>query len=130
MSLQAKFQQASIEFQNLQADLTKVVDARQRLDAQLSENELVKKEFASLTPENTVYKLIGPILVKQDQDDAKNNVDRRLDFIRGEIRRVEGQIKDIEEKQEKRKVELVQLQTALQQQASKTSTSPSSTITA
>ncbi|KAF9569881.1 Prefoldin beta-like protein [Agrocybe pediades] len=130
MSLQAKFQQASIEFQNLQADLTKVVDARQRLDAQLSENELVKKEFASLTPENTVYKLIGPILVKQDQDDAKNNVDRRLDFIRGEIRRVEGQIKDIEEKQEKKKVELVQLQTALQQQASKTSTSPSSTITA
>jgi len=43
MSLQAKLQQASIEFQNLQAELSKVVEARQKLDAQLSENELVKK---------------------------------------------------------------------------------------
>ena len=43
MSLQAKLQQASLEFQNLQAELSKVVDARQKLEAQLSENELVKK---------------------------------------------------------------------------------------
>ena len=42
-SLQAKFQQASIEFQKLQSDLSDTVGARQRLDAQLSENELVKK---------------------------------------------------------------------------------------
>lgn len=105
MSLQATFQQASVEFQNLQADLAKVVDARQRLEAQLSENELVKKvknfdstyhhsnllgylwskEFATLTPENTIYKLIGPVLVKQDQVEAKTNVDTRLDFIRSEM---------------------------------------------
>ena len=42
-SLQARFQQASIEFQKLQGDLSDAVGARQRLDAQLSENELVKK---------------------------------------------------------------------------------------
>jgi len=115
MSLQAKLQQASVEFQNLQADLSKVVDTRQRLEAQLSENELVKKEFTTLTEENIVYKLIGPVLVKQDQAEAKSNVDTRLDFIRSEIRRAEGQIKEIEGKQEKKKAELVQIQTALQQ---------------
>ena len=43
MSLEAKLQQASIEYQKLQADLSKAVEARRRLDAQLSENELVKK---------------------------------------------------------------------------------------
>jgi chaperonin cofactor prefoldin len=43
MSLEAKLQQASVEYQKLQADLSKTVEARQRLDAQLSENELVKK---------------------------------------------------------------------------------------
>lgn len=43
------------------------------------------KEFATLTQENTVYKLIGPVLVKQDQAEAKSNVDTRLDFIRGEM---------------------------------------------
>ncbi|KAF8912979.1 prefoldin subunit 6 [Gymnopilus junonius] len=127
MSLQAKLQQASSEFQNLQADLSKVIEARQRLEAQLSENELVKKEFATLAPENTVYKLIGPVLVKQDQAEAKSNVDTRLDFIRSEIRRVEGQIKEIESKQEKKKAELAQIQTALQQASS--STPPSAPIT-
>ena len=43
MSLEVKLQQASVEYQRLQADLSKTVEARQRLDAQLSENELVKK---------------------------------------------------------------------------------------
>ena len=184
MSLELKLQQASAEFQQLQADLSTVVEARQRLDAQLSENELVKKvcrvwlvwlpfsfhliavtlvqEFAQLTSGNTVYKLIGPVLVKQDQAEAKSNVNTRLDFIRSEMsgfspnstnseltnkpcsQRVEGQIKDIEQKQEKKKTEvsfhssivlslslilpfpqLVQIQTALRQ----TSTPPASIST-
>jgi prefoldin beta subunit len=45
----------------------------------------ILQEFAQLTPNNTVYKLIGPVLVQQDQADAKTNVDTRLDFIRGEM---------------------------------------------
>jgi hypothetical protein len=43
MSLEARLQAASSDYQKLQADLSNVVEARQRLDAQLSENELVKK---------------------------------------------------------------------------------------
>lgn len=38
-----------------------------------------------MTPNNIVYKLVGPVLVEQDQADAKSNVDTRLDFIRGEM---------------------------------------------
>lgn len=43
MSLPARLQAASSEYQKLQVDLSDAVEARQRLDAQLSENELVKK---------------------------------------------------------------------------------------
>jgi prefoldin beta subunit len=105
MSLPARLQAASADYQKLQADLSGVVEARQRLDAQLSENELVKKvnteishpwcckltchtlhqEFTTLTPNNVVFKLVGPGLVKQDQAEARANVDKRLEFIRGEM---------------------------------------------
>ncbi|TFK80796.1 Prefoldin beta-like protein [Polyporus arcularius HHB13444] len=115
-ALQERLQTASAEFQKIQTDLSLAVDARQKLDAQLSENELVKKEFASLTDVNTVYKLVGPVLVKQDQAEAKQNVNTRLDFIRSEIKRVENQLKELGEKAEKKKLELVEIQAALQQQ--------------
>ena len=41
--LQARLQAASAEYQKLQSDLSTAVDSRQRLDAQLQENEMVKK---------------------------------------------------------------------------------------
>lgn len=43
MSLDAKLQQASVEYRELQAALSEAVEARGRLHAQLSENELVKE---------------------------------------------------------------------------------------
>ncbi|KAI0755966.1 Prefoldin [Irpex lacteus] len=114
-SLQDKLQLASQEYQKLQIELSTVIDARQKLDAQLQENELVKKEFASLSPNNTVYKLIGPVLVPQDQAEAKSNVDTRLDFIKSDIKRVEAQLKDLGDKSEKKKLEIVEAQTSIQQ---------------
>ncbi|KAG6832306.1 hypothetical protein H0H92_003539 [Tricholoma furcatifolium] len=139
-SLQARLQIASVDFQKIQAELSAAVESRQRLDAQLSENELVKKvakrstqisnadmtsaqqEFALLTPENKVFKVMGPVLVKQDQAEAKSNVETRLEFIRSEMcvvllvmmtiyslelsKRVEMQLKDIEGRQERKKGEV------------------------
>jgi len=32
-----------------------------------------------------VYKLIGPVLVKQDTAEAKQNVSKRMDYINGEL---------------------------------------------
>jgi len=43
------------------------------------------QEFSLLKDHNTVYKLIGPALVPQDQAEAKSNVEKRLEFIRGEM---------------------------------------------
>ncbi|KIY50584.1 Prefoldin beta-like protein [Fistulina hepatica ATCC 64428] len=117
MSLAIKLQTASAEYQKLDLDLSNVVEARQRLEAQLSENELVKKEFSTLTSENIIYKQIGPALVKQDPAEAKAHVDTRLDFIRSEIKRVEEQLKNVGAAAEKKKVEIVNIQATIQQQA-------------
>ncbi|OCB89512.1 hypothetical protein A7U60_g3307 [Sanghuangporus baumii] len=123
-SLEARLQDASTAYQKLQAELAAAVEARQKLDAQLTETSAVKKacnnitpfgfEFATLKPGNTVYKLTGPVLVPQDQAEARANVDKRLDFIRNELKRVDAQIKDISEKSEKRRAEIVEMQTAHQ----------------
>ena len=50
-----------MEYQKLQTDLSNVVDSRQRLDAQLSENELVKKVYDKFTVTSTWLILILPL---------------------------------------------------------------------
>lgn len=115
LQLQDRLQTVSTEYQKLQNELSVAVDKRQRLDAQLQENKMVKKEFDTLKTENTVYKLMGPVLVPQDLTEAKANVETRLDFIGGEIRRTEQQLTEINEKIEKKKLEIVEVQTSLQQ---------------
>jgi len=76
---------------------------------------MVKKEFTQLAPENEVYKLIGPVLVKQDQREAKTNVNQRLELIQGDIKRVEAHIKEIGSKLDKKKAELADIQGTMQQ---------------
>lgn len=83
--LQTKMQIVAVELQKIESELQSCVEARQRLDSQLTENEQVKKEFAVLKPDDTVYKLVGPVLLKQEQKEAKSNVDKRIDYIQKEM---------------------------------------------
>lgn len=50
---------------------------------------MVKGEFDLLGDDARVYKLIGPALVRQDCAEAKANVNKRLDFINGELERID-----------------------------------------
>lgn len=43
------------------------------------------QELDLLDGSNTVFKLIGPVLVKQDLDEAKATVAKRLEYINGEM---------------------------------------------
>lgn len=43
------------------------------------------QELDLLDSSNAVYKLIGPVLVKQDTEEAKATVGKRLDYITGEM---------------------------------------------
>lgn len=114
--LQKKLQTEVEKFQAVQKDYQKHVNLRQQLDAQMNENSLVKEELDRVEDGANVFKMIGPVLVKQDVTEAKQNVQKRIDYINGEIKRHEGAIKDLEKKQESQREALSKLQQQLQQQ--------------
>lgn len=59
------------------------------------------QELGLVDDDANVYKLIGPVLVKQDSVEAKTNVEKRLEFIGSELKRLDSQLQGIEEKQGK-----------------------------
>ena len=84
------------------------VIARQQAQQQLSENEMVLKELELLEDEAKVYKLVGPVLMKQDLVEARGNVEKRLDYIRAENERLEKAAEAMQKKQtEKQKQQLL-----------------------
>jgi prefoldin beta subunit len=46
---------------------------------------MVRNEMNFLEESDVVYKLIGPLLVKEEIDEAKLNVEKRLGFINKEM---------------------------------------------
>ncbi|RKF64356.1 putative prefoldin subunit 6 [Erysiphe neolycopersici] len=100
----------SQDYQSLQQDLQTNIQSRQTLESQLQENKGVQMvEFANLADDNAnIYKLVGPVLLKQDKAEAVLAVDARLEFINNEImsffsnclprKRVEEKIKELRSK--------------------------------
>jgi len=57
----------------------------QNYDFKKSENELVLKELEYVDDGEEVYKLVGPMLVKEEVSEAKQNVIKRIEFISKEM---------------------------------------------
>ncbi|RPB25491.1 Prefoldin beta-like protein [Terfezia boudieri ATCC MYA-4762] len=112
--LSRQLQDVTAQYQEIQKDLADVIAARQKLDSQLQENQNVQKEFATLADDANIYKLIGPVLLKQDKAEAVMNINRRLEHIQSEIKRVETQLKSLGDKSDQKKVEIIQIQTQMQ----------------
>ncbi|XP_069602389.1 prefoldin subunit 6 [Ranitomeya imitator] len=108
--LQEKLQAEVTKYQQVQKDISSNMSVRQKLEVQLTENNIVKDELALLDDSNTVYKLVGPVLVKQDLEEAKSTVDKRLQYINGEIKRFETLLKDLEQRSEEQRTSLTKLQ--------------------
>ncbi|KAI0401877.1 prefoldin subunit [Xylaria palmicola] len=112
--VQAQLQALSEEYQKLQQELQTAVDSRQKIEAQRQENLGVQKEFERLKDGEGIYKLAGPILLKQDKVEAESTVKGRLEFIGKELERSDTHIKEIQEKLEKKKGDIIQAQAGLQ----------------
>lgn len=117
--VQARLQALSEDYQKLQQELQGAAEARQKLEGQKQENLGVQKEFDRLGEGETIYKITGPVLLKQDKFEAEGTVKGRLDFISSEISRLENQIKETQEKLENKKGEIIQLQAGAQAAAGK-----------
>ncbi|CAI5724686.1 unnamed protein product [Peronospora destructor] len=79
-------------YRALQDEVQVLATQRQTYAQQANENDMVKKELDLLDDEAKVYKLVGPVLLKQDVDEAKTNVNKRLEFINNELGKVTTKI--------------------------------------
>lgn len=68
-----------------------------------------------LREDSAVYKSVGPILIKTDLVEAKQNVAKRMDYIGKEMKRIDDQILSIEKKQDGHREILQKLQHQFQQ---------------
>ena len=108
--IQKKLQGEVEKYQQLQKDLSKSMSGRHKLEAQLTENDIVKEELALLDESNVVFKLLGLVLVKQELGEARATVGKRLDYITAEIKRYESQLRGLERQSEQQRETLAQLQ--------------------
>ncbi|KAI1006391.1 hypothetical protein K3495_g1839 [Podosphaera aphanis] len=102
--LTEKYQQSQLELQNY-------VQSRQKLESQQQENKSVQKEFSQLKSDTKIYKLVGPILLQQEKTEAVLAVDARLEFIANEIKRVEKQIKGVQDQSDEIRMQIIRLKT-------------------
>ncbi|KAJ5933347.1 Prefoldin subunit 6 [Penicillium verhagenii] len=120
MDAQKQLQALSDEFQQMQTELEGLVDARQKLESQQQENQGVQSEFAQLDDESNIFKMVGPVLLKQEMTEAVMSVNGRLEFIEKEIKRIEKEIEAKQDEAEKKRTEIVQFQAQVQQQQAAT----------
>eukprot|EP00579_Thalassiosira_antarctica_P008305 CAMPEP_0201882226 /NCGR_PEP_ID=MMETSP0902-20130614/13543_1 /ASSEMBLY_ACC=CAM_ASM_000551 /TAXON_ID=420261 /ORGANISM="Thalassiosira antarctica, Strain CCMP982" /LENGTH=141 /DNA_ID=CAMNT_0048410657 /DNA_START=181 /DNA_END=606 /DNA_ORIENTATION=- len=93
------------------------------LMAQRNENEMVKQELdvcdqeASEGGEAVVYKQVGPVLIKHDLEEARETVDKRLEFISGEIKKTESIISKKDQLSQQLASKIQEMQSAMQKAA-------------
>jgi len=93
-----------------------VFRAKQSLIEKKSENEMVLQEFNLMAEDAAVYKLVGPVLAKQDVAESKTNVEKRIEYITKEIERMDKLEADFQSKVEERRATVVKLQQDMQRE--------------
>lgn len=103
-----------MEFSNAQTSMNELADARSKLETQYQENKIVLEEFDHLNEESKIYKLTGPVLMPQDYAEAKMNVTKRIEFIQGEVKRVEEKIESTQKGMEETRNKLLEVRSQMQ----------------
>uniref|UniRef100_A0A182QU89 Prefoldin subunit 6 n=1 Tax=Anopheles farauti TaxID=69004 RepID=A0A182QU89_9DIPT len=114
--IQRKLEAELKNFKESQKEFSKLVQTQRQLDGQFFENKSIMEELQMLKPTNTVYKLYGPVLVKQDLEESKQNVGKRIEYITKELKRCGENITQLEQKQDKYRANLQKLQQQYQNQ--------------
>ena len=99
----AHFEEEVKKLRVIQRELTEVAQQRQQLMSQKSENELVLRELRLVSAEEgkAVYKLVGPVLVRQSKEEAVETVTHRLEFIGKQLSEREARKKELEDQAQK-----------------------------
>lgn len=110
--LQQEHEKKRHVLQAASSKLEKLVHSIQEYSRQKLENDMVLNELNMLSEDSTVYKRIGPCLVKQDMFEATSNVQKRIDYIMDELERLEKQkaVYDKEHKETTQQLQNIQVQ--------------------
>lgn len=110
--LQQEHEKKRHVLQATSAKLDKVGHSIQEYSRQKLENDMVLKELHLLSEDSTVYKKIGPCLIRQDMFEATSNVQKRIDYITEELGRLEKQklVYDKEHKDISQQLQKIQVQ--------------------
>ncbi|XP_053957036.1 probable prefoldin subunit 6 [Anastrepha obliqua] len=109
-ALVKKLQSELDAYQNLQKTCVKLVKQRTLLESQLNENKCVLDELNLLGPDNKVYKLYGPVLVKQDLEESRQNVGKRIEYISKELKSSNDTLENMEKDMTKHRETVQKLQ--------------------
>jgi prefoldin beta subunit len=103
------------KFRELQEELEKLHTDVQLLGGQEAENEMVLQELDLISDDSSVYKMVGPVLIKQETEDSRQTVRKRLEFIRGEKEKLQSKVTAKEKRGQELSAKVQQMQAQLQQ---------------
>ncbi|XP_022146513.1 prefoldin subunit 6-like [Momordica charantia] len=89
----------SRELIRFQKDITKHYEIKEKYLKQLRGIDSGLQELDLLKEHEDVYKLVGPLFVKQDPAEPNANIVMKIGFISAELKRLEEIIEDLEQKQ-------------------------------
>merc|ERR1711976_946538 len=98
ISTKYKFDQDFCSLNILYTHLKKIIRNMLFLKQQLAENHFVEKEINNLCTDAKIFKLIGPILVQQDQNDVIRNLNKRIKLIITDLDQLEADKKKLEQR--------------------------------
>ena len=102
------------DLKKLEEDFRKMIKNKQTMMERKSENEMALQEVKLLEDDANIYKLIGPVLVKQDMPEAKSILEKRLEYIEREITGSDHLEKDLQSKITKKTESINKIQGDLQ----------------
>ena len=115
MELYRQYEFKLKEIESLDKEQSRIRLGISSFENKKNENSMVKSELALLEEGDIVYKLIGPILVKQDIGEAKLQVDSRLEMIQKEINKLERNYRENAAKIEEKRKATFEIQNKLLQ---------------
>ena len=118
--LQRQAESETAEIKKIEQEYQKIMTGKRSLTEKKSENEMVMFELSLVTADDsTIYKLVGPVLAKQDLSEATTSVQARLDYITKEIDRMDHLEKEFTGNVEDKKQMILRLQNEFRNEAQK-----------
>ncbi|KAM3569098.1 hypothetical protein VYU27_008798 [Nannochloropsis oceanica] len=102
------------KYKALEAETQELMARRQLAMQQANENGMVQQELEALESGDNVFKMMGPVLLRVEVEDAKQNVEKRLELIKGSMEDFDGKIQAKQKEAEELGSKIMGMQQELQ----------------